>query len=221
MPTVFLSYRSRDTRTEAGRLVQDLKRELGEKYVFRDVDDIPPGAEFDIVLKDELSRAKVVLVLIGPEWLREIEGRSKGSEVDYHRLEVATALEAKRRVIPILVRGAVLPPSAALPDDLIALAKRQAMAMRDESWRKDLDRLVTAIGRPYRFDLLGLRAAGALIIVVLADWLVVPQLVPDRAADYVFLRWVATWLFTVYGSVELIAGCMHYRRNRQDATASR
>jgi len=34
------------------------------------------------------------------------------------------------------------------------------MSLRDEAWSTDVNRLVDAIGRPYRYDLLTLRAIG-------------------------------------------------------------
>ncbi len=69
-------------------------------------------------------------------------------------MEVATALRARKRVIPVLVRRAVLPLPAVLPEDLLAITKCQAITIRDEAWMADVDRLIDAIGHPYRWDLL-------------------------------------------------------------------
>jgi hypothetical protein len=92
MPTVFLSYRRSDTSGEAGRLADTFQHKLGSSLVFRDVADIPPGAQFDSMLDKELTAAKIVLVLIGPTWLAERQQRLKQTDVDYLRVEVAAAL---------------------------------------------------------------------------------------------------------------------------------
>src|SRR5215471_16468827 len=159
MPTVFLSYRRSDTGAGAGRLADGLQHKLGQRFVFRDVVSISPGDHFDVVLETQLAAAEVVLVLIGPVWLEELKKRLVEEHTDYHRVEVAAALRGGKRVIPVLLRGGTLPPPAALPEDLLALTKCQAMTIRDESWRTDVDRLLDAIGRPYRWDLLTCRLA--------------------------------------------------------------
>ena len=84
-------------------------------------------------------------------------------------MEVATALRARKRVIPVLVRRAVLPLPAVLPEDLLALTKCQAITIRDEAWMADVDRLIDAIGHPYRWDLLVLRILIAAVVIILGD----------------------------------------------------
>lgn len=211
MPTVFLSYRRSDTAGEVGRLSDSLKQKLGGRLVFRDVADIPPGAAFDAVLAKELDAAKCVLVLIGPAWLGELQQRLKQTDVDYLRVEVAAALSKGKRVIPVLLKAAALPPVQALPEDVAELAKHQAMTLRDEAWSMDVDRLIDAIGRPYRWDRLALRAVIAVIAIIVAVWLLVPQLAPERGSDYGFLRWVVVSFVVVYAVIELLVGYLRQR----------
>jgi hypothetical protein len=215
MPTVFLSYRRSDTGGEVGHLSDNLKQKIGGKFVFRDVADIPPGAAFDAMLDKELAAAKLVLVLIGPGWLGELNQRLEQPDIDYLRLEVAAALTKGKRVIPVLLRGAALPSAEALPQDLVALAKRQAMAMHDESWSSDVDRLIDAIGRPYRWDLLAVRAVVALLAIVVAVWALVPQLAVERVSDYSFSRWLVLSLVGIYGLMELVIGYRYFRKLKQ------
>ena len=158
MRTIFLSYRRSDTGGEAGRLADSFQQRLGGALVFRDVADIPLGAEFDAELDKELAAAKIVLVLIGPAWLTELQQRQKEAGIDYVRVEVAAALARKKRVIPVLLKGAALPSARDLPEDLGSLAKHQAMTLRDECWYQDVDRLIGAIGRPYHWRFVALRA---------------------------------------------------------------
>lgn len=204
MPTIFLSYRRNDTAGEAGRLADALQYKLGQRFVFRDVVSISPGDRFDTVLEEQLAIAKVVLVLIGTTWLGELQKRVAEEGMDFHRAEVATALSGRKRVIPVLLRGAALPPPAALPADLLALTKCQAITIRDESWTADIERLIDAIGHPYRLDLLLVRALIASVSIILAAWKLVPQLAPDLAADYGFLRGLVFALVIAYGLVEFV-----------------
>ena len=69
---LFVSYRRSDTTGEAGRLADSLENLLGAACVFRDVDDIPPGQDFESVLKQELAGTRAVVVLIGKRWLAEL-----------------------------------------------------------------------------------------------------------------------------------------------------
>jgi hypothetical protein len=212
MPTVFLSYRRSDTGGEAGRLSDTIQQQLGGGLAFRDVVNIPFGAEFDAVLEKELAAAKVVLVLIGPTWLAELTQRLKQPDIDYLRVEVASALAKGKRVIPVLLKGAALPPAQALPEDLGSLAKHQAMTLRDESWSQDVGRLIDAIGRPYRWNMVALRAVVALLAIVVAVKLLVPLLPADLANDITFLRILVASLTGIYLLVEFAVGYRYFKK---------
>lgn len=157
--SVFVSYRRSDTRGEAGRLTDSLEYLLDAACVFRDTDDIPAGEEFDAVLNGELAGTRAVVVLIGKQWLAELTSRLARPEPDYVRMEVATALRSGKRVIPVLVQGAELPSAEQLPADLRGLVGRQTLSVRDEAWNQDMGRLTDAIGRPYPWRKVALRAA--------------------------------------------------------------
>ncbi|HEY5812965.1 MAG TPA: toll/interleukin-1 receptor domain-containing protein [Terrimicrobiaceae bacterium] len=161
--TVFLSYRPSDTGGEAGRLADTFQQKLGGWLTFRDVSSIPLGEQFPWVLQSELAAAKTMLVLIGPEWLVELRRRLAQSDVDYVRLEISTALATRKRIIPILLKGAAQPTVQDLSEDIGSLAKYQAMTLRDESWSQDVDRLIDAIGRPYPWKNVALCALATLL----------------------------------------------------------
>jgi hypothetical protein len=61
---------------------------------------------------------------------------------DLVRLEIGAALGRDIRVIPILVAGAVMPRRHELPEELASLAGRNALFLRHESFRSDVDRLL-------------------------------------------------------------------------------
>ena len=68
MPKIVLSYRREDTRSDAGRLYDDLVDQFGEDEVFRDIDTIPPGVDFVDALEKAIGSSNVVLALIGKRW---------------------------------------------------------------------------------------------------------------------------------------------------------
>src|SRR2546430_7659203 len=182
MPTVFPSYRRSDTPGEAGRLAEVLQLKLGQRFVFRDVVSISPGDQFDAVIESQLAIAN------RPYLARRAKEEAHPGGTDYHRVEVATALRARKRAIPVLVRRAVLPLPAVLPEDLLALTKCQAITIRDEAWMADVDRLIDAIGHPYRWDLLVLRILIAAASGLLCGCEVAPQGLRGPASDHPFSR---------------------------------
>lgn len=212
MATLFLSYRRSDSGGEAGRLYDTLHNKLGRRFVFRDVVSISPGDHFDTALKTELDAAKVVLVLIGTKWLEELKRRLNEEKTDFHRVEVATALQQRKRVIPVLIKGATLPSPTAIPEDIFQLTKCQAITLSDESWRVDTDRLIDAIGRPYRLELLAFRLVIAMVVIVLSVWKLSPHLAPNRVSDYGFSRGLVLLLVVVYGLIELFVGYRYFQR---------
>lgn len=212
MPTVFLSYRRSDSGGEAGRLADALQRKLGQPFVFRDVVSISPGDLFDVVLEQQMATARLVLVLIGPAWLDELKRRLAEEGTDYHHLEVATALREGKRVIPVLLRGATLPLPGELPKNLLALTKCQAITLRDEAWATDVDRLIDAIGRPYRWHLLAARIVLVVIAIIFAVWLLAPLLASDRGSDYAYLRSLVLSCAGLYALIELMIGYRYFRK---------
>lgn len=149
---VFISYRRDDAAGYAGRLEEALERRLGRATVFRDVLDIPPGADFVAAIRARLAGAQTVLVLVGPRWAGgETPGpRRIDDPGDFVRLEVEVALDSGARVVPVLLPGTEMPAEADLPVPLKPLARRNALSLSDAHWEADIDRLADAIGLPRR-----------------------------------------------------------------------
>lgn len=147
MPLFFLSYRRDDSAGYAGRLSDALELRFGDCAVFRDVDDIAPGAEFEQVIVERLTQVRGVLVLIGPRWLDASDemGRRLERADDFVRREVELALQSGKPVIPVLVADAQMISAKDLPPSMSALAGRHASVLRDAAWRSDLQRLEQAL----------------------------------------------------------------------------
>ena len=79
--------------------------------------------------------------------IADAEGRRRLDDPeDMVRIEVESALQRGKQVIPVLVQGATMPADEALPATLSALAFRMASPLRpDPDFRTDLLRLVDAL----------------------------------------------------------------------------
>src|SRR5262245_3063211 len=137
---IFLSYRREDTAANALGVGQYLEHEFGRKNVFIDI-DMRAGTKFPTVLEQRLADCKVMLALIGPDWLnaRDEHGhRRLDNPDDWVRLEIATALRRNITVIPVRVNGAALPQRQALPDDIQGLLDHQAASITLAGFRHEM-----------------------------------------------------------------------------------
>jgi hypothetical protein len=154
----FVSYRREDAAGFAGRLCDSLERLLPNEPIFRDVDGLSPGQDFVAAIDARLRQCGVCLAVIGRDWLnaRDAEGRRRLDQPDdFVRLELMAALARPEvLVVPVLVEGASMPAAEGLPQEIRALARRQAVALRDDTWDSDVARLVRslepAMGEPRR-----------------------------------------------------------------------
>ena len=143
---IFISYRRDDTASDVGRLLDRLDKQFGHKQIFRDVESIVGGDDFDKAINSFLSSCHVLIVMIGKRWLQgdEISSRLNNPD-DYVRKEIAFALNRQISVIPVLVHGASLPPEKDLPIELKPLLKKQALEISEARWEFDVSRLINVV----------------------------------------------------------------------------
>jgi len=145
---IAISYRREDSTPVAGRLHDRLQADFGRGNVFMDFDSIPFGVDFREQIKQTLERARVVVAVIGPNWLG---GRGKGNRriddpADFVRLEIALALQRGIPVIPVLVGDTPMPKVETLPVDLKGLPFRNALALdTGVDFHHHADRLIAGI----------------------------------------------------------------------------
>jgi TIR domain len=144
MNQLFISYRREDSA--AGRLADQLRRELGEDKVFFDVSNIRAGDDFAAVIQSRIQNSTILLAVIGKNWCGEINGRRRlDDEEDFVRLEIAAALKRRIRVIPVLVAGASMPAVEELPNDIKELRRYNWIEIRDVSFDRDVAALIRDI----------------------------------------------------------------------------
>ncbi len=148
MDGIFISYRRDDSAGYAGRLYDRLIPHFGAERVFMDVEGIEPGADFVTAIEDAVGSCRVLIVIIGDEWLTTLDGAGRRRLDDPHdfiRLETVTALKRGIRVVPVLVGGALMPRAEELPADLGPLARRQAIEISHKQWEATTAELIRAL----------------------------------------------------------------------------
>jgi hypothetical protein len=97
------------------------------------------------VLRNQVQACDILLVVIGSRWADAVDdrGHRRLDEVgDWVRVEIVSALEAGKHVVPVLVGAAEMPREEDLPGPLRPLCRRQAVRLNAEGFRSDAQRLV-------------------------------------------------------------------------------
>ncbi|WP_179190161.1 toll/interleukin-1 receptor domain-containing protein [Hydrogenophaga sp. IBVHS1] len=189
MDGIFISYRRDDSAGYAGRLYDRLAAHFGAGRVFMDVEGIEPGTDFVTAIENAVGSCRVLIVVIGDEWLNTTDaaGRRRLDDPnDFIRLETAIALKRNIRVVPVLVGGALMPRAEDLPEELRPLARRQAIEVSHKQWEastaeliRALDSLLPGAGDPVDPPLpppddsswrRWLAGAGVVFAVIVAGW---------------------------------------------------
>ena len=145
---IFINYRKDDSPWNSLALYQELIKHFGKESIFKDFNTITPGTDFVESIEEALESCDVLLVLISEHWadIKDKNGNLRiNNEDDFVRIEIATALKRKIKVIPVLFDNAVLPPATDLPEDLKSLARRQSIEIDKTRFEADTARLVAAI----------------------------------------------------------------------------
>lgn len=150
MANIIISYRRSDSAAIAGRIRDRLAVYYGADAVFMDIDSIPFGIDFRQQIQEMVTKNHIMLVLIGAKWM----GAKKGGmsritdDKDPIRIEIETALKQRMPLIPILVGGASMPKSSALPESLQKLCFLNAAEVDDgRDFHQHVDRLIRAMDR--------------------------------------------------------------------------
>src|SRR4051812_348175 len=131
MPHFFISYRrsDQDGKFLAHMIFRELRRRYGEQSVFLDVDSRSPGLSFPAKVDQALNVTDVVLVIIGPAWLKLLTERPEDSR-DWVRYEVAESLKRSwLPVVPVCLAGVEIPRPHQLPEELKELGWRDGVIL--------------------------------------------------------------------------------------------
>jgi predicted ATPase len=149
---IFINYRKQDTQAVADHLAFRLREQFGNAGVFKDDYDLQGGDRWPDRLYEELLHRRVLVALIGHQWLlcQDQNGQRRLADPeDWVRRELCTALEQNKSVLVLLVAGAPMPGIDDLPDGpLRKLRNLQAMPLRPGiDFESDLARLIGRLGQ--------------------------------------------------------------------------
>ncbi len=145
MNEIFVSYRRADSNDVTGRICDYLENRFGADSVFQDVDSILFGQDFREVIANAISGCKVMLAIVGDDWVTVVNHNGKRrleDPNDYVRVEVSTALQQGIPLIPVLVENIAMPTADELSEPLRELVYRNAAPVRpDPDFQNDMHRL--------------------------------------------------------------------------------
>ena len=155
-PSIFINYRRADSAHTVGRIYDCLADAFGPQAVFCDFDSIPKGADFPDSSRAVLADCRVVLTVLGKDWLRILTERNPpegGAGPDWVRQELEIA--GRRReaendgrllVYPLLL-DTKMPPADDLPASLGWLSGINGDPVRiDPDFHSDVLQVIRTIG---------------------------------------------------------------------------
>jgi tetratricopeptide (TPR) repeat protein len=120
---IFICYRHKDSLWQAQMLAEALRARFGPGKVFMDVDRVKVG-NWRNQIKGALAASAVFVVLIGPEWIDELNKRL--STKDEVRYEIIEAIRLGVQIVPVTLERTEVPERDALPDDIAELVDEEA-----------------------------------------------------------------------------------------------
>lgn len=145
---IFINYRRETDKDAAGRLRDRLESAFSEEGVFIDVDNIRPGRDFVEEISASILQCDIFLSVIGPGWteVKDGEGRRRlDNPNDWVRIEIETALQQKKTIIPVLLNHAEMPRALGVPESLAPLTRINAARLTHERYGADMRGLITVI----------------------------------------------------------------------------
>lgn len=121
---VFISYRRRRDAPAAVGLKRALDAAGGLDDVFLDTASIAVGEAFPDRIREAIGGARLLVLLIGPDWVDEM--RDRDPDADFVRREIAFARDEGVLIYPVYLSDAPTLASAGAPDGLGFLADLNA-----------------------------------------------------------------------------------------------
>lgn len=153
---IFISYRRDDTALVARALAETLRYRLGADKIFLDEDSIRDGELWPDRLQRAATHAKVVLALVGRNWLTASDkyGRRRlDSENDWVRKELMFTRGRDIDVIPVLIgEGTSPPPREGLPEALAWLSEIEVKRLHNDDWHSGVAGLMNTLISKYGFS---------------------------------------------------------------------
>ena len=135
----------------ATALYFQLEQKFTGERIFMDVEgDIRPGKDFVRIINQQVAECDVMLVMVGRGWLSAAsdEGQRRlDNPEDFIRLEIESAIQLDKLVIPVLINKTDMPRASELPTTLKPFARFQAVRLTQERVRADMSGIANHISQ--------------------------------------------------------------------------
>ena len=189
MKKIFVSYRRAESEDFCGRLVDRLAGYFGRERISMDVDNLISGEGYREQIAEIIDESDIVLAIIGPQWLPMENYRGErriDDPEDQLRIELETARQLNKTIIPILIHDADLPQEDQLPESLHWLAHLQAIPIASgQSFNVDLKLFIERLEHQYRMRNPDRRFPLELILIPLGIAIIVVGFVFALNAPYI------------------------------------
>jgi len=149
------------------QIYSELTKHFGDGNVAMDVKNILPGEDFREFIKKKIKECDIFLTIVGDRWTEILKAR-RDDPKDFVRIEIQTALESKKIVVPILVDNASMPRKEDLPLELEDFAYKEARELRaGPDFDDQMDRLIKELDRLLSKKILPKLIAVAIVIVLM------------------------------------------------------
>lgn len=165
MPRLFVSYHQDDHPLLAEQLCEYLEGSFGPRNVVRPFTVSITEGEAPLApdaLRARVGQCDILLAIIGPEWLaltNSDDSRRLDDPDDPVTIALESALSRPRfLVVPVMLAGAIMPPTDQIPPSLRALAtKSRATVRAGATFNADMDLLVEQINKLVAGQISGVR----------------------------------------------------------------
>ena len=139
---IFINYRRADSQDECSTIYEYFCKKIGTSRVFRDINAIPAGRDFEVELRTALSKCSCVLSLVGAHWLEILRERQDEASADDHVVkEIEMALQMQKSVLPVIIGMAQFPKPSDLPVSIRPFSKMNAVRLDPQLEPPSLRRL--------------------------------------------------------------------------------
>ena len=147
--SIFINYRRGIDDDFTKRVFETVSTAFGSEAVFLD-DGMAGGTDIPNNIWRELENCRVLVAVICRGWpdVRGDDGTLRlHAQKDWVREEIEFALKNDMEVLPVLARGATMPTSVELPEELASLPNKKYRQLSPETWETDSVELVSDLVR--------------------------------------------------------------------------
>lgn len=147
---IVINYRRADAGGYALHIHSQLSQALGKDRVFLDVGgELSGNGDYEQYIFNKIRQSRLVVCLIGPSWLTAASsGFLRLHEPDdLVRREIDCALQHNKRLLPVLLNGALMPDRLSLPSCVSDITRFNAERFRHECAEGDMRALLLAVRR--------------------------------------------------------------------------